>query len=139
MGTNEQLLVSLRNAARELSSKRSIRDLQQILVHIVEVRIPASATPAAATGHWSTRTPVSRDAGFRGTLGLAGTISPTPDGYHPDMKVAVLGATGTAGSRTVTRLKGRGVDVVEVSRSTGVLRDVRRVHDGDVRDVHRAT
>ena len=36
------------------------------------------------------------------------------------MKVAVLGATGTAGSRVVRRLKAEGVSVVEVSRSRGV-------------------
>jgi uncharacterized protein YbjT (DUF2867 family) len=36
------------------------------------------------------------------------------------MKLAVLGATGTAGSRTVDRLEGRGEDVVAVSRSSGV-------------------
>jgi uncharacterized protein YbjT (DUF2867 family) len=35
-------------------------------------------------------------------------------------KVAVIGATGTAGSRVVARLKGLDVDVVEISRSRGV-------------------
>ena len=34
--------------------------------------------------------------------------------------VAVLGATGTAGSRVVARLKGRDVGVVEISRGPGV-------------------
>jgi uncharacterized protein YbjT (DUF2867 family) len=34
--------------------------------------------------------------------------------------VAVIGATGTAGSRVVARLNGRGVDVVEICRSRGV-------------------
>jgi uncharacterized protein YbjT (DUF2867 family) len=34
--------------------------------------------------------------------------------------VAVIGATGTAGSRVTTRLKGRDVAVVEISRSHGV-------------------
>ncbi len=36
------------------------------------------------------------------------------------MKVAVLGATGTAGSRVVARLREKGAEVVEVSRATGV-------------------
>ena len=36
------------------------------------------------------------------------------------MKIAVIGATGTAGSRTVLKLKSRDVAVVEVSRSSGV-------------------
>lgn len=36
------------------------------------------------------------------------------------MKVAVIGATGTAGSRVVKRLKAKDVPVVEVSRSRGV-------------------
>jgi len=36
------------------------------------------------------------------------------------MKSAVLGATGTAGSRVVQRLRARGSDVVEVSRAHGV-------------------
>lgn len=36
------------------------------------------------------------------------------------MKIAVIGATGTAGSRTVAKLKGRGISLVAVSRSTGV-------------------
>jgi uncharacterized protein YbjT (DUF2867 family) len=36
------------------------------------------------------------------------------------MKIAVIGATGTAGSRTVEKLKDRGVTPVEVSRSRGV-------------------
>lgn len=36
------------------------------------------------------------------------------------MKVAVIGATGTAGSRVVRRLKKEGVSVVEVSRSKGI-------------------
>lgn len=36
------------------------------------------------------------------------------------MKVAVIGATGTAGSRVVQRLKEKDVSVVEVSRSKGV-------------------
>lgn len=36
------------------------------------------------------------------------------------MKVAVMGATGTAGSRVVRRLKAKDVPVVEVSRSQGV-------------------
>ena len=35
------------------------------------------------------------------------------------MRIAVIGATGTAGSRTVARLSDRDVDVVEVSRSHG--------------------
>ncbi len=34
--------------------------------------------------------------------------------------IAVIGATGTAGSRTAVRLKDRGVDLVEISRSRGV-------------------
>lgn len=34
--------------------------------------------------------------------------------------VAVIGATGTAGSRVVTRLRARGVGVVEISRAQGV-------------------
>src|SRR5690606_31501982 len=37
-----------------------------------------------------------------------------------DMKIAVMGATGTAGSRVVQRLKARDVDVVEESRSRGI-------------------
>ena len=37
-----------------------------------------------------------------------------------DMKIAVLGATGTAGSRVVRRLKDENVDVVAVSRASGV-------------------
>src|SRR5690606_14289249 len=37
-----------------------------------------------------------------------------------DMKIAVLGATGTAGSRGVRRLKDENVDVVAVSRASGV-------------------
>src|SRR5699024_12557077 len=36
------------------------------------------------------------------------------------MKVAVLGATGTAGSRVVARLREKGAEIVEVSRATGV-------------------
>lgn len=36
------------------------------------------------------------------------------------MRVAVLGATGTAGSRTVRKLKEKGIAPVEVSRSQGV-------------------
>lgn len=36
------------------------------------------------------------------------------------MKIAVLGATGTAGSPTVAKLRDKGVDLVEISRSTGV-------------------
>lgn len=36
------------------------------------------------------------------------------------MKIAVIGATGTAGSRTVAKLRDRGITPVEVSRSTGV-------------------
>lgn len=36
------------------------------------------------------------------------------------MKVAVIGATGTAGSRTVAKLKDQGASVVELSRSVGV-------------------
>ncbi len=36
------------------------------------------------------------------------------------MRVAVIGATGTAGSRVVDKLEDRGVDVAEMSRSTGV-------------------
>lgn len=36
------------------------------------------------------------------------------------MRIAVLGATGTAGSRAVRRLKDNGITVVRVSRSTGV-------------------
>lgn len=36
------------------------------------------------------------------------------------MKIAVIGATDTAGSRTTARLGDRGVDLVEVSRSHGV-------------------
>lgn len=36
------------------------------------------------------------------------------------MKIAVIGATGTAGSRTVRKLKENGISPVEVSRSTGV-------------------
>ncbi|GAA1490568.1 SDR family oxidoreductase [Brachybacterium sacelli] len=36
------------------------------------------------------------------------------------MKIAVIGATGTAGSRTVATLKNRGLSPVKVSRSTGV-------------------
>lgn len=36
------------------------------------------------------------------------------------MKIAVIGATGTAGSRTVSKLKEKGITTVEVSRSTGV-------------------
>ncbi len=35
------------------------------------------------------------------------------------MKIAVVGATGTAGSRVVARLRDRTVDVVEVARSRG--------------------
>lgn len=35
------------------------------------------------------------------------------------MRIAVVGATGTAGSRTVTRLKRRGIRPVEVTRSHG--------------------
>jgi putative NADH-flavin reductase len=34
--------------------------------------------------------------------------------------IAVIGATGTAGSRVVARLKARGVAVVEISRAHGV-------------------
>jgi uncharacterized protein YbjT (DUF2867 family) len=34
--------------------------------------------------------------------------------------IAVVGATGTAGSRVTARLKGRGVRVVEISRASGV-------------------
>lgn len=36
------------------------------------------------------------------------------------MRIAVIGATGTAGSRTVAKLNDRGISPVEVSRSTGV-------------------
>jgi uncharacterized protein YbjT (DUF2867 family) len=36
------------------------------------------------------------------------------------MKIAVIGATGTAGSHTATKLTARGVHIVEVSRSHGV-------------------
>jgi uncharacterized protein YbjT (DUF2867 family) len=36
------------------------------------------------------------------------------------VRIAVIGATGTAGSRTTAKLENRGVDVVEISRSTGV-------------------
>lgn len=36
------------------------------------------------------------------------------------MMIAVIGATGTAGSRTVATLKNRDINPVEVSRSTGV-------------------
>ncbi|TFD12960.1 nucleoside-diphosphate sugar epimerase [Cryobacterium sp. TMT1-2-2] len=36
------------------------------------------------------------------------------------MKIAVLGATGTAGTRTVNLLAKKGISVVEVSRSAGV-------------------
>lgn len=36
------------------------------------------------------------------------------------MKIAVIGATGTAGAPTVSRLRDKGVDLVEISRSTGV-------------------
>ena len=36
------------------------------------------------------------------------------------MKVAVIGATGTAGSRVVAKLEEEGIDTVLVSRSTGV-------------------
>ena len=35
-------------------------------------------------------------------------------------RIAVIGATGTAGSRTVAKLKSRGIDPVEISRSTEV-------------------
>jgi len=34
--------------------------------------------------------------------------------------IAVIGATGTAGSRVVSRLKARGIEVVEISRSHGI-------------------
>jgi nucleoside-diphosphate-sugar epimerase len=34
--------------------------------------------------------------------------------------IAVIGATGTAGCRVVTRLKGRDVAVVEITRASGV-------------------
>jgi len=34
--------------------------------------------------------------------------------------IAVIGATGTAGSRVVTRLKARGVEIVEISRANGI-------------------
>jgi len=36
------------------------------------------------------------------------------------MKVAVIGATGAAASHTAAKLRHRGVDVVEISRSRGV-------------------
>lgn len=36
------------------------------------------------------------------------------------MAIAVMGATGTAGSRVVQRLGAKGIDVVEVSRSNGI-------------------
>lgn len=36
------------------------------------------------------------------------------------MKIAVIGATGTAGSRTAAKLRQKGFDLVEVSRSAGV-------------------
>jgi len=36
------------------------------------------------------------------------------------MKVAIIGATGAAGSHTAAKLRHRGVDVVEISRSRGV-------------------
>ncbi|MGH9093589.1 MAG: SDR family oxidoreductase, partial [Acidimicrobiales bacterium] len=36
------------------------------------------------------------------------------------MKIAVIGATGTAGARTTSQLKATGADVVEVSRTAGV-------------------
>lgn len=36
------------------------------------------------------------------------------------MKIAVIGSTGTAGSRTATTLRDKGIDLVEISRSTGV-------------------
>lgn len=36
------------------------------------------------------------------------------------MKLAVLGATSTACSRTASRIKGRGLAVVEASRATGI-------------------
>lgn len=38
------------------------------------------------------------------------------------IKIAVFGATGTAGARTVTLLTERGISVVQGSRSTGVHR-----------------
>src|SRR3981081_1519414 len=34
--------------------------------------------------------------------------------------IAVIGATGTAGSRVIARLKGRDITVVEISRAHGV-------------------
>ncbi|MDD7968087.1 GAF and ANTAR domain-containing protein [Actinomycetospora lemnae] len=39
MTTNEELVVSLRNAARGLTSKHSLRDLQQTLAHIVAAAV----------------------------------------------------------------------------------------------------
>lgn len=36
------------------------------------------------------------------------------------MKIAVIGATGTAGSRTAAKLREKGIDLVEISRSAGV-------------------
>jgi len=39
---------------------------------------------------------------------------------RPLTTIAVIGATGTAGSRVVERLKARGVAVIEISRAHGV-------------------
>lgn len=36
------------------------------------------------------------------------------------MKIAVIGATGTAGTRTVAKLKDQGISPIEISRSSGV-------------------
>jgi uncharacterized protein YbjT (DUF2867 family) len=54
---------------------------------------------------------------FPGVLTL--NSRPTESGYATTT-VAVVGATGAAGSRVTARLKGRGVAVVEVTRAHGI-------------------
>jgi uncharacterized protein YbjT (DUF2867 family) len=71
-------------------------------------------TPAAQCPAKITR--ACLNAVFRGT-------APYPEAKESEYEttiVAVIGATGTAGSRVIARLKGRGVAVVEVARAHGV-------------------
>ncbi len=53
---------------------------------------------------------------FRGYCPLPGATTRS----DATTTIAVNGATGTAGSRVVTRLKGRDVAVVEITRASGV-------------------
>lgn len=65
--------------------------------------------------------PTSPPASTTATPGAVGVRVPRrAEGRSPDMKIAVIGAMGTADSRTAGKLKEKAIATVAVSRSIGV-------------------